>query len=167
MKGLLVTLSSDFIGDMVRFGYRKITLVSPMEGGRRGASQRQESNEDILSTWIKAGYREKGTPTLSLPPPGQLDIILTHREQLKLTLECEKGKDKLKDPPTLPAQQHQSPKVSHPSSSGAHPSHRQERRHPGSQRSTQKQQRGKVHYRAQHLCLAAAKHPPCVHAAVA
>lgn len=80
MKGLLVTLSSDFIGDVVRFGYWKITLVSTAEGGRKGASQRQESNEDISRTWIKAGYREKGTPTL-FPLPTQLGIILTHREQ--------------------------------------------------------------------------------------
>lgn len=75
MKGLLVTLSSDFIlqatgipktrRDVVRFGYRKITPVAPWKVEEKGPGRGKEasstkgllseSNESTVRAWMKAG----------------------------------------------------------------------------------------------------------------
>lgn len=91
------------------------------------------------------------------------------RNSYKLTRECEKGKDNLKDPAVLPAPGTNPPRFHAPLTPWSTPlpqagmkTSREPEKH-----SDASAEGGKVHYRAQHLCLAAAKQPPCVRAAVA
>lgn len=103
---------------MVRFSYWKITLVSTVESGRKGASQRQESNGDISRTWIKAGYREKGTPTL-FPPPTPAWQHSHSQGTVKTDAWVWKRQRQSEGSPHPACSAAPIPKVSHPSSAGS------------------------------------------------
>lgn len=101
--------------------------------------------------------------------PGQLDIILRHAEQLKTDTSVKKARRSLG--PSHPAclSTTNSPRFHTPLTPWSTPlpqagmkTSREPAKH-----SEAAAEGEKVHCRAQHLCLAAAKQAPCVHAAVA
>lgn len=127
MKGLLVTLSSDFISQAMRI-HREEEMWADLVTGkslrwnhgkwkkrdRAEAREQRGQHEDTTRTWASRVERKRRPDVIFR----QASLTsLTHtctREQFKLTLVCDRGKDDLEDPAILQAQQHQSPKVSHP-----------------------------------------------------
>ena len=116
--------------EMVRFGYRKLSVVAPWKVEERGQVRGKEAgsvgrslqgsspeNDDLDKG--KSSKNAKKKTSQHYFPPGQPEIILRHAEQLKMTLVCEKGKADLENLAILPTQQPQSPKASHPTSTSA------------------------------------------------
>ena len=116
--------------EMVRFGYRKVSMVAPWkveesrqvrgkEASSVGRSLQGSSPENDDLDEGKASKNAEKKTSQHYFPPGQPEIILRHAEELKMTLVCEKGKADLEDLAILPTQQHQFPKASHPTASSA------------------------------------------------
>ena len=164
---------------MVRFGYRKVSMVAPWkveesrqvrgkEASSVGRSLQGSSLENDDLDEGKASKNAEKKTSQHYFPPGQPEIILRHAEELKMTLVCEKGKADLEDLAILPTQQHQFPKASHPTASSAPtPPTGGDEDIPAARETLRSSSRGgEVHHRAQHLWQAAAKQPPCAPAAV-